>query len=151
MRAVVQRVLQSDVKINNKIVSSIDSGLVILLGFKKTDGEEDFKYMVKKIIGLRIFEDENNKMNLSAKDLQKEILVVPNFTLYGDVRKGFRPSFTESAGIDEALEMFNKFIDMLKKDYEQSKVQKGVFQGDMQVSLINDGPITIILDSDKIL
>lgn len=151
MRCVVQRSLKSNVIVNGNITGEIESGLVVLIGFKETDIEKDFDYIVKKILGLRIFEDENGKLNLSVKNQEKEILIVPNFTLYGDARKGYRPSFTESAGIENAREMFNKLIERLKNEYDENKIKTGVFREDMNVLINNDGPITIILDSEKVV
>lgn len=107
--------------------------------------------MFEKIINLRIFEDENNKLNLSVSDLGLEVLIVPNFTIYADARKGRRPNFVGGASPDEAEKIFNDFLDYAKSNYDDGKIAQGVFRADMQVSLVNDGPITIILDSDKII
>lgn len=148
MRAVVQRVSQASVQVDGKIVGEIQKGLLVLLGVGKEDTMEDLEYLVNKIIGLRIFEDENEKMNLSLMDIEGDLLVVSQFTLYGDVRKGKRPSFTDSAHPDIAEEIYLKFID---KCIEKGiKTEKGIFGADMKVSLINDGPVTILLDSKKI-
>lgn len=148
MRAVVQRVLEANVKVDGKIVGEINKGLLVFLGVGKEDTEEDLEYLVNKVLGLRIFEDENEKMNLSLMDIKGELLVVSQFTLYGDVRKGKRPSFTESAPPDIAEEIYLKFIDKCKD--MGIKTEKGLFGADMKVSLINDGPVTILLDSKKV-
>lgn len=147
MRAVVQRVSQASVKVDEKIVGEINKGLLVLLGVGREDTVADLEYLVNKIVGLRIFEDENDKMNLSLLDIKGELLVVSQFTLYGDVRKGKRPSFTDSAPPEVAEEMYLKFID---KCAEMGiKTEKGMFGANMKVSLINDGPVTILLDSKK--
>lgn len=147
MRAVVQRVSEASVKVDNNIVGQIENGLLVLLGVGEDDDIKDLDYLVDKILGLRIFQDENDKMNLSLLDVRGELLVISQFTLYGDVRKGKRPSFTASAHPDIAekiyLEFINKCID------NGVKTEKGVFGADMKVSLINDGPVTILLDSKK--
>ncbi len=147
MRAVIQRVSQGDVKVDGRIVGEIGNGLLVFLGVGKEDTEEDIDYLTNKILNLRIFEDENEKMNLSLLDIKGELLVVSQFTLYGDVRKGRRPSFTDSASPDEAEKMYNQFIKKCKA--EDINVEKGCFGAQMDVSLINDGPVTILLDSKK--
>lgn len=148
MRAVLQRVLKANVNIDNNIFSSIGKGVVILLGIDKSDNKDTFKYMFDKIANLRIFEDENEKLNLSLLDLNLEIMIVPNFTVYADARKGRRPSFVGGASPEEAEGIFNEFIKYVKENYD--KVETGKFRADMKVELINDGPITILLDSDKL-
>lgn len=147
MRAVVQRVNYSSVTVDNKKVGEIDKGLLVFLGVGKEDTEEDLNYLVNKILGLRIFEDENEKMNLSLLDIKGELLVVSQFTLYGDVRKGKRPSFISSASPDIAEKLYRNFIEKSKK-YD-IKVKEGVFGADMKVNIENDGPVTILLDSKK--
>lgn len=147
MRAVIQRVSQSNVQVNNKIVGEINEGLMVLLGVSLEDTLEDVKFLAEKIVNLRIFEDEQGKMNLSVKDVKGKILSISQFTLYGDCRKGRRPSFVEAAKPDQAeklYEEFNKYIKNLGVDLET-----GTFQADMKVFLINDGPVTFILDSKK--
>ncbi len=151
MRAVLQRVSNSSVSINGECVAKIDRGLLVLVAVDSSDNQDTFKYMFEKIINLRIFEDENNKLNLSASDLDLEVLIVPNFTIYADARKGRRPNFVGGASPDEAEKIFNDFLDFAKNNYNHNKISNGIFRADMQVSLINDGPITIILDSDKII
>ena len=148
MRDVLQRVCKAKVDINNEIVGKIDKGIVALVAVNDTDNIDTFKYMCDKIINIRIFEDNDDKLNLSMKDLDLELLIVPNFTVYADVRKGRRPSFTGGAKPDRAEKIFNDFIAYVKENYE--KVETGIFRANMQVELINDGPITILLDSDKL-
>ncbi|MDU2558835.1 MAG: D-aminoacyl-tRNA deacylase [Anaerococcus prevotii] len=149
MRAIIQKVSEANVVVENEKVSEIGPGFMVLLGVKDTDDKEDLAYIKKKISKLRIFEDDDEKMNLSLKDVGGEILVVSQFTLYGDARKGNRPSFTESAKAEKAKEYYEILIDELRE--EGFNVKTGVFQTHMQVSLVNDGPVTIILDSERIL
>lgn len=146
MKAVVQRVKQSHVSVNGEIVGSIGQGLLVLLGVKESDGPKDVEYMARKIPDLRIFEDEHGKMNLSARDIQSEILVVSQFTLYGDCRKGRRPSYIEAARPDKANTLYLALIDRLNQD--GVKTRSGQFQAHMEVHLVNDGPVTLIIDSD---
>ncbi len=146
MRIVVQRVLESSVKVDNKIVGQINNGFLVLLGIKTTDTKEDADYLVRKLINLRVFSDENDKMNLALKDVNGELLIISQFTLYGDCKKsGNRPSFTDSAKPDIAIPLYEYFVEECKKQI--STVQTGIFGADMKVSLINDGPVTIIIDS----
>ncbi|WP_306484768.1 D-aminoacyl-tRNA deacylase [Anaerococcus sp.] len=149
MRAIIQKVTEASVVVDKEKVSEIGPGFMVLLGVKDTDDKEDLAYIKKKISKLRIFEDDDEKMNLSIKDVGGEILVVSQFTLYGDARKGNRPSFTESAKAEKAKEYYEILIDELGE--EGFNVKTGVFQTHMQVSLVNDGPVTIILDSERIL
>src|SRR5690554_1040215 len=145
MRAVIQRVKKASVSVDGKIVGQIDAGLVVLLGITHSDTEKDAKYLAEKISNLRIFEDENNKLNLSVLDIGGHILSISQFTLYGDCRKGRRPSFTEAAEpkiAQNLYEQFNMYLEQLGV-----KVEKGIFQSYMQVELINDGPVTMLLDS----
>lgn len=147
MRAVVQRVSEASVKVDNQVVGEIKNGLLVLLGVGEEDTSKDLDYLVDKILGLRIFQDENDKMNLSLIDIKGELLVVSQFTLYGDVRKGKRPSFTDSAHPDIAEKFYLEFIN---KCIEKGvKTEKGSFGANMDVSLINQGPVTILLDSKK--
>lgn len=148
MRVVLQRVSKAKVDINNETVGKIDKGIVALVAVNDTDNIDTFKYMCDKIINIRIFEDSEGKLNLSIKDLDLELLIVPNFTVYADARKGRRPSFVGGAKPDIAEKIFNDFIAYTKENYK--KVETGVFRANMQVELINDGPITILLDSDKL-
>lgn len=146
MRAVIQRVKRASVITDNKN-EEIGQGLLIFLGVGKEDSIEDVKYMVDKIIGLRIFEDDKGKMNLSVKDIKGELLIISQFTLYGDVRKGRRPSFTNSASSELGEELYNVFINEV--DSREIPYSTGVFGADMDINLINDGPVTILLDSKK--
>lgn len=150
MRAVVQRVKFSSVTYQSDervVENSINKGLQILLGVAHEDNEDDLKYIVDKIIGLRIFEDENQKMNLSIKDIGGDILIISQFTLYGDARKGKRPSFTAAAKPEHAYTLYKKAFDMFKENGIECKT--GKFGADMLVKIYNDGPVTILLDSQK--
>lgn len=147
MRAVVQRVKSSKVEVNGNIIGSIGNGLNVLLGISKEDTGEDIKYLKDKIVNLRIFEDEEGKLNKSMLDVNGELLVVSQFTLYGDVRRGKRPSFTEALGGEEAKKLYEEFIEACK--HENIKVETGEFGADMLVSIENDGPVTILIDSKK--
>jgi len=147
MRAVIQRVSEASVSVKGKVISSINKGLLILAGFHKNDSFADFQYIITKSIGLRIFEDGNGSMNLSVSDIGGEILVVSQFTLYGDARKGRRPSFSDSMPPDEAGKFYNSFIESFREQF--SDLKNGVFGADMEVSLKNAGPVTIILDSSR--
>lgn len=146
MKAVVQRTARASVSIDGNTVGRIDRGLLVLLGIEPDDGEADIEYMVKKCSGLRIFEDENGKMNLSVQDVGGSILLVSQFTLLGDARKGNRPSFTGAAVPEKAIPIYERVIFELAK---RLPVQTGVFGADMQVELVNDGPVTILLDSKR--
>ncbi len=147
MRAVVQRVLRSSVVVDGEVVGEIGKGLLVLLGVGKGDEKKDIKYIADKVVNLRIFEDENGKFNLSLLDIEGEILVVSQFTLYGDARKGRRPSFIEAALPSDALRLYEDFVEYIK-EYDL-KVETGVFQEHMIVHIENDGPVTILLDSKK--
>jgi len=144
MRAVIQRVNKANVKIEKKVVGRIGNGILVLLAVHKNDSIELIEKLVKKLVNLRIFSDQNGKMNKSIKDVDGEILVVSQFTLYGDVKKGNRPSFINSAKPDKAKPFYKKFISLLKE--EKIFVATGEFGRMMKVSLINDGPVTIIID-----
>lgn len=148
MRAVVQRVKKASVSVDDNIIACIEKGLLIYLGVGKLDESSDIDYLANKIIGLRIFEDNNDKMNLSVLDIMGEVLVVSQFTLYGDVRKGKRPSFTDSAQPSIGNEYYTKFIERIRD--LGVKVETGEFGAHMQVDCINDGPVTILLDSKKL-
>lgn len=147
MRAVVQRVKRSSVSVDGKVISKIDKGLMVLLGVEVDDDEKDLDYILKKVTKLRIFDDENGVMNKSLLDYGLEILLVSQFTLYGDARKGNRPSYVRSAKFDEGIILYEKFIDELEK--LNVKVSHGEYGADMDVELINDGPVTFLLDSNK--
>lgn len=148
MRAVVQRVKNASVCVDNSIVGNISAGLLVFLGVGEDDNESDISYLVDKIIGLRIFQDDNDKMNLSVLDISGEILIISQFTLYGDVRKGKRPSFSKSAHPDVGKALYEEFINRAKTT--GIKVETGIFGADMAVELLNDGPVTILLDSKKV-
>lgn len=149
MRAVIQRVKNASVKIDGKIKGEAKEGLLIFLGVGKGDSEDDLKYIADKAIGLRIFEDENGKMNKSVKDIDGDLLIISQFTLYGDCRKGKRPSFDGAMNPGEAEEMYEKFVAYMRGS--GLKTETGEFGADMKVELLNDGPVTIILDSSKII
>ncbi len=144
MIAVLQRVLYSSVEIEGKIVSEIDKGLNILLGILKEDTKEDIDKLVKKIVNLRIFEDNNGKMNLSLLDTKREVLVVSQFTLAANVKKGRRPSFDNAMEPKKAKEFYQNFCEKLR---EFTQVKEGVFKATMKVTIINDGPVTFVLNS----
>ena len=148
MRAVVQRVSSSSVSVNGEVVGSIGPGLNVLLGIGTDDDVNDIEYLADKIINLRIFEDADEKMNLSLLDTHGEILVISQFTLQGDCRKGRRPSFIEAARPKQALELYKKFVEYIEKKYDLS-VETGTFQEHMAVDIQNDGPVTLLVDSKK--
>lgn len=147
MRAVVQRVKRSSVKVDNKVVGEINQGFNVLVGISKDDNIEDLKYIKEKIMNLRVFSDENDKMNLTLKDVQGELLIISQFTLYGDCRKGRRPNFMDALGGEAAEELYNEFLELFNK--EDIKVAVGIFGADMEVEIINDGPVTLLLESKK--
>ncbi len=145
MRVVVQRVSEASVKVNKEIVGKIDSGLLLFVGIDENDEKTDADWLVQKILNLRIFGDDDGKLNLSVLDLNGEILCISQFTLIANYKKGNRPSFIKAAKPDQAVPLFDYFKDELKKS--QLKIESGIFGADMKVSLINDGPVTIIMDS----
>lgn len=148
MRAVLQRVSRASVKIDGEIVGEIGSGLAVLLGVSKDDEERDINYLVDKIVSLRIFEDEAGQMNLSLADTGGALLIVSQFTLFGDARRGRRPSFSSAAPPDLAESLYNKFVEQARISVDH--VATGSFRRMMQVELVNDGPVTILLDSRKL-
>ncbi|MBQ7385479.1 MAG: D-tyrosyl-tRNA(Tyr) deacylase [Ruminococcus sp.] len=149
MRAVLQRVQNASVTVNDELVSSINQGFLILLGVENTDDEKEAQALARKISGLRVFTDENDKMNLSLADVDGEVLVVSNFTLCADCKKGRRPNFERAARGETANSLYEFFCDEIK-DAGVKKVCKGIFGADMKVELLNDGPVTIIIDSQEL-
>lgn len=147
MRVVVQKVTSSRVIVDDRVVGAIDKGFNLLIGFSKDDTEEDLIYLKDKIVNLRIFEDDNNKMNLSLLDVKGDILAISQFTLYGDCRKGRRPNFMEAEGGDRAKALYERFVELLRET--KLKVETGEFGAHMKVDILNDGPVTIMLDSKK--
>ncbi|MFO7815744.1 MAG: D-aminoacyl-tRNA deacylase [Halanaerobiales bacterium] len=147
MRAVIQRVKNAKVVVDENEIGAIDSGLLVFLGIGNDDTRDDIDYLIDKIVNLRIFEDKENKMNLSAVDLGKDIMVVSQFTLYGDCRKGRRPSFFDAAPADKAERLYNVFIDKIN-NYDL-KIATGEFKAMMDIDLVNDGPVTLLIDSEK--
>lgn len=147
MRAVVQRVKHARVEVEGKMIGSIDNGLLVFLGVTHNDTKEDAKYLAEKIAGLRIFEDDADKMNLSVQDVGGSVLSVSQFTLFGDCRRGRRPSFTEAARPEQGQALYEVFNDALCG--QGLTVETGQFQAHMEVSLVNDGPVTMLLDSTK--
>lgn len=147
MRVVLQRVLNSSVKVEEKVVGKIDQGLLVLVAFTKEDTIDEIKYMVNKIINLRIFDDEEKVMNKSLIDIDGSILSVSQFTLYADSKKGNRPSYKKALESNEAKKLYEKFNDEFRKLHV--KIETGIFGADMQVSLINDGPVSIILEKEN--
>ena len=145
MRAVVQRVKSAEVYVEDRLTGKIGKGLLVFVGVGKGDGEEDVSYLVSKLPGLRVFEDASGRFNLSLKEIAGEMLIVSQFTLYGDVRKGRRPSFTEAEEPAPAKSLYNRVIDQLRE--HGVPVQTGEFQAKMEVRLVNDGPVTLWLDS----
>ena len=146
MKFIVQRVNKSQVEVEEKIVGKIDRGFMVLIGITHNDTKEIADFLVRKLINLRVFEDENGKMNLSLKDIQGSLLLISQFTLYADCTSGNRPSFTNAAKPELANELYEYIIEECKKQIPN--VQTGIFGADMQVSLVNDGPVTIILEKE---
>lgn len=144
MKVLVQRVKKASVTVNNKQVSAINQGLLIFLGVEKSDNQAQADYLAKKVVNLRIFEDQNKKMNLSVCDIKGQILVVSQFTLAGDTTKGNRPGFDNAAKPDVADKLYKYFSEQIAN--YGIEVQNGIFQADMQVELINDGPVTFVLE-----
>ena len=146
MRVVIQRVSEASVKINGEITSSIQNGLLVLLGIEDADGDEDIEWLCAKISNLRIFADANGVMNLSVKETNGDILLISQFTLHALTKKGNRPSYIKASKPEIAIPLYEKFISQMEKDINK-KVFTGTFGADMKISLINDGPVTIIIDS----
>ena len=148
MKLVIQRVKNASVKVDNEIVGEIEKGFLVLIGIKVGETKEQADYLVKKVCNLRVFEDENGKMNLSLKDVGGKLLIVSQFTLYGNCNDGNRPSFIEAARPEEAIPLYEYFCDECAK--KGIEVQKGIFGADTKVQLLNDGPVTIIMEKDCI-
>jgi D-aminoacyl-tRNA deacylase len=146
MRIIIQRVSEASVEIEQKTVAQINQGLLVLLGIEEEDTTEDINWLVSKIVNLRIFGDENDVMNLSVKDINGEIIVVSQFTLHALTKKGNRPSYIKAAKPDIAIPMYEKFVQQLENELGK-KIQTGQFGADMKVALVNDGPVTISIDS----
>ena len=146
MRIVVQRVQEASVEIDSKIISKISKGLLVLLGIENEDEYSDADYLIQKLINLRIFSDNEGKMNLSIKEIDGELLIVSQFTLYASTKKGNRPSYIRAARPENAVPLYNYFIQKVQLEFEKT-IQTGEFGADMQVRLLNDGPVTIIIDS----
>ena len=149
MRAVVQRVSSAQVTVAGEVVGQIERGFLVLVGITHGDGEAEAHYLARKIVGLRVFEDDGGKMNLGLTDIGGAVLAVSQFTLYGDVRKGRRPSFIDAARPEQAEPLYQRFCQLLAA--EGVAVEQGVFQAHMQISLVNDGPVTIWLDTAELM
>ncbi len=145
MKVLIQRVIKASVSVENKVIGKIDKGILIFLGIAKSDTDKELNWMGDKVLKLRLFEDENGKMNKSIKDVKGDILVISQFTLYGDCKKGTRPSFTEAAGAEKGREYYEKFLKYLYDNFD-GKVDSGEFGADMKVELINDGPVTLMVE-----
>ena len=145
MKIVLQRVSSASVKVDSKIVGSIEHGLLLLIGFSSADSEESILPTLEKIVKLRIFSDEEGKMNKSVLDVEGSLLLISQFTLYADTKKGNRPSFIEAARPEQAIPLYEFFIDEMRKRI--TKVETGIFGADMKVELVNDGPVTIVLET----
>ncbi len=146
MKVVLQRVSSASVTVDSKVVANIDKGLLVLVGIEDADNQEDSDWLVGKIAKIRIFEDENQVMNLSVQDIQGDIIVVSQFTLHAATKKGNRPSYIKAARPEVAIPLYENFIQKLESELGK-KIQTGIFGADMKVSLLNDGPVTIIIDS----
>ena len=146
MKAVIQRVSESSVTINSEIFAQIQQGLLVLVGIEDADNQEDINWLTAKIANIRIFEDQNEVMNLSVKDVDGDVIVVSQFTLHANTKKGNRPSYIKASKPDIAIPLYENFLQQLEKELDK-KVQTGVFGADMKVSLLNDGPVTIVIDS----
>ena len=146
MRMVIQRVSEASVKIDNEIVGQIDAGMMVLLGVEEADDREDADWLIQKILGLRIFNDEEGKMNKSIAEINGRFLIVSQFTLYASTKKGNRPSYIRAARPEHAIPLYNYFIEQLG-ELSNTKIETGKFGADMKVSLTNDGPVTILIDS----
>lgn len=144
MKCVIQRVSKAVIEVNNEIITKINKGLLVLVGYNKLDNEDIIRYVINKVINLRIFPDSNDKLNLSVSDINADILIVPNFTLYANTKHGRRPDFINCAGKDISEPLFEKTKTILSKSYKN--VFYGIFGANMQINLINDGPLTVIVE-----
>jgi len=147
MRAIVQRVSHASVKVENEFVGKIKQGLLVLIGFELSDNTADVQWVINKIVNMRLFDDQNQKMNLSLKDVDGELLIVSQFTLHASTKKGNRPSFVKSAPADYAVNLYNQCIDNAKTMMHENKIKTGIFGAVMDVDLCNKGPVTITIDS----
>ncbi len=148
MRVVIQRVTEAGVTVEKKLVASIKKGLLVLLGIEDSDSEDDIDWLVKKIVQLRIFDDEQGVMNLSVQDISGEILIVSQFTLHANTKKGNRPSYIRASKPEHAIPVYDKFLDKVE-ELTGRRPERGIFGAMMEVSLVNDGPVTIIIDSKQ--
>jgi D-tyrosyl-tRNA(Tyr) deacylase len=148
MRAVIQRVREASVQVDGNTVSSIGRGILVFAGLHETDTGPEMEYVIAKILGARIFNDENGVMNRSVADIGGEVLLISQFTLYGDIRRGKRPSYSSAMSPDRAREAFASFVERCRAQHDKTKA--GIFGADMKVSLVNDGPVTILIDSSKL-
>ncbi len=148
MRSVVQRVTRAGVMVDGSVIASIESGLLVLVGFHRDDGRQDLEYTAQKILGLRIFDDEGGIMNRALPDVGGDLLLVSQFTLYGDARRSRRPSYSEAMAPADAEMKFNEFVSLCRSQYQ--KVHSGSFGAHMEVSIVNSGPVTILLESKKL-
>ncbi len=144
MKLLIQRVASSSVTVNNQLISSINKGLLVFIGVSSTDDGSEIEWLVNKLLNLRVFEDVSGKMNLSVNDLDLDVMIISQFTLYADCKKGRRPDFTHAAKPEIAEELYNKFLEDVTNKYKAPKT--GIFGADMKISLLNDGPVTIILE-----
>ena len=148
MKVVIQRVIKSSVIVNKKVIGKIENGLNILLAIKEDDSVDEIKWLVEKILNLRVFNDLDGKMNKSIKDIQGELLVISQFTLYGNCRKGTRPSYSKAAKPEKAKEFYEIFVKSIKEK-SNLKVEQGIFGANMEVNIVNDGPVTLIIDTKQ--
>ena len=147
MRAIVQRVSHASVKVENEFIGKIKQGLLVLLGFELSDNTADVQWVINKIVNMRLFDDQNQKMNLSLRDVDGELLLVSQFTLHASTKKGNRPSFVKSAPADYAVNLYNQWLDYAKTMMPKNKIKTGIFGAMMDVDLCNKGPVTITIDS----
>ncbi|MDP4198677.1 MAG: D-aminoacyl-tRNA deacylase [Bacteroidota bacterium] len=148
MRVIIQRVTRASVRVDGELIGSIADGLVALVGFRDSDTQAEIQWMARKLPGLRVFSDSEGKMNHSLRDINGQILIVSQFTVYGNARKGNRPSYILAARPEKAVTLYHEFIDLLRQDLGSEQVASGVFQAHMQLELMNDGPVTLILERD---